>query len=115
MEDFLNYNYGEQEMAYIDLVGGQLTPEQKRQIVGILGTKGVRLPCPRCAYAHFSLLDGYFNQPIVGSVVGLPPGLMAPGPALIVPSVVTACNRCGFLSQHALGPLGLLPSNDPIG
>jgi len=29
-----------------------------------------------------------------------------------VPSVVTACNRCGYLSQHTLGTLGLLPKEE---
>ena len=27
-----------------------------------------------------------------------------------IPSIITACSRCGYLSQHALGVLGLLPN-----
>jgi hypothetical protein len=27
-----------------------------------------------------------------------------------IPSIAIICNRCGFISQHALGTLGLLPA-----
>jgi hypothetical protein len=91
----------------IDL-NGKMTAEQWRQVVEALSAKHVRLPCPRCGNPHFTLLEGYFNQPVSGAVSNAS-SAMAFWHGPTVPSVVTACTNCGFLSQHALGALGLLP------
>ena len=80
----------------------KLTPDHRREIIDILDQRGATQPCPRCGNQEFTLIDGYFNQPIQSDLSSYAIG----GPA--VPSVVVACNRCGYLSQHALGPLGLL-------
>lgn len=90
-------------MAFVAATG--LSAEQKEKIVQALQSRGVNNPCPRCGSKTFSLIDGYFNQPINIDLAG---GMVIGGPS--IPSVVTACNKCGFLSQHALGALGLLPS-----
>jgi hypothetical protein len=37
---------------------------------------------------------------------------MVLGGGQTVPAAAIVCNRCGFLSQHALGALGLLPKNE---
>jgi ribosomal protein S27AE len=79
---------------------------QKDKIIKKLIEKGARLPCPRCGNAEFTVIDGYFNQTLQAQLQGLVIG----GPS--IPSVVTACTRCGYLAQHALGALGLLPSQD---
>ena len=34
-------------------------------------------------------------------------GIVLGGPS--IPSIPIICNRCGFISSHALGILGLLP------
>lgn len=81
----------------------KLTEEQKVKIIETLKEKGVTLPCPRCGNNNFTIMDGYFNQPIQTELGGLVLG----GPS--VPSIVLVCTRCGFLNQHALGVLGLLP------
>jgi hypothetical protein len=94
-------------MAIINL-DPKMTPEQAREVVQALSDKGVRLPCPRCANLQFTLLEGFFNQPVSGDLTAAS-GAMAFSSGPTVPSVVTACSRCGFLSQHALGVLGLLP------
>jgi len=95
-------------MAYINLLGDRMTPEQAQEVIQALKTRGVRLPCPRCGYGHFTLLEGFFSQPISGFPTAAS-GAMAFSAGPTVPSVVTACTRCGFLSQHALGVLGLIP------
>jgi len=79
---------------------------QKQKIIKALEERGARLPCPRCGNNSFTLLDGYFNQTVQTDLKGMVLG----GPS--VPSVVVACNRCGYLSQHALGALGLLPQEE---
>ncbi len=81
-----------------------MTPETKQEIVNALQQRGAVLPCPRCGNNNFTLLDGYFNQAIQESLNNIVIGGAA------VPSVIVACNKCGYMSQHALGVLGLMPS-----
>ena len=85
----------------------QLTAEQKQQIIAALDRSGARLPCPRCGNTSFSLLDGYFNQTIQAALAGMVIG------GLSVPTAVVFCKRCGYLAQHALGVLKLLPKPEP--
>jgi ribosomal protein L37E len=80
----------------------ELPDQEKLRIVEKLEERGATLPCPRCGNQYFSLLDGYFNQPIQSELSNIEFG------GTSIPSVVVACNRCGYLSQHALGVLGLL-------
>jgi len=82
----------------------KISEEQKQKIIAALKERGATLPCPRCGNQAFTLLDGYFNQTIQTKLSGMVIG----GPS--VPSVVVGCDRCGLLSQHALGTLGLLPA-----
>jgi hypothetical protein len=84
----------------------QITDERKKEIIKALEDRGAKLPCPRCSNPSFTLLDGYFNQTIQTNLRGIVLG----GPS--VPTVVVACTRCGYLSQHALGALGLLPKEE---
>ncbi|HTY55767.1 MAG TPA: hypothetical protein VMB26_11225 [Candidatus Binataceae bacterium] len=81
----------------------ELTPDQQKKIIEALEKKGAKNPCPRCGNPSFALLSGYFNQTLQTQLGGLVIG----GPS--VPSAVVACTNCGFLAQHALGALGLLP------
>ena len=76
------------------------------EIVKELKKRGVALPCPRCGNQHFTIVDGVFNQPLQAQMSGLVVG----GPS--IPSAVTVCQRCGFVAQHALGALGLLPPDE---
>jgi predicted nucleic-acid-binding Zn-ribbon protein len=80
-----------------------MSSEEKQKIIDILSKKGANRPCPRCNEKNFTLLDGYFNQSIQQM---LTPNLIIGGPS--VPSIVVVCNNCGYMSQHALGVLGLL-------
>ena len=80
----------------------QISDKKKKEIVKALNERGAKLPCSRCGNDSFSLLPGYFNQTLQPGLKGMVLG----GPS--VPSVVLVCNQCGYLSQHALGTLGLL-------
>ena len=84
----------------------ELSQTQKENIIKALADRGVKLPCPRCGKNSFTLLDGYFNQTIQTQLGGMVIG----GPS--VPSVVVVCTNCGYLSQHAIGTLGLLPKEE---
>jgi len=82
------------------------TQAEKDKIIKVLTERGANLPCPRCGNDAFTLLDGYFNQIIQET----PRGIVLGGRT--IPSVAVACKRCGYLAQHALGVLGLLPKEE---
>jgi hypothetical protein len=71
------------------------------QIIKALNTKGVTRPCPRCNNPRFEIVGEAIvplnDQPGI-TVVG--------GPA--IPVVLVACSNCGYLTQHAQGPLNLM-------
>lgn len=79
-----------------------LTQDQKEQIRKALVDKGVNRPCPRCNNKNFVIADGYVNQTIQPTSEGFTVGGRG------IPSAVIICMNCGFVSYHALGPLGLL-------
>ena len=87
----------------------ELSQEQKERIVDALRNVGAHGPCPRCGNLTFNLLGGYFSQPVQSDLGGLVIG------GASVPSAVLICARCGWLAQHALGSLGLLPEPKPEG
>ena len=79
-----------------------LTPEQKEKIIATLKQKGVKAICPMCGNNNFILADGYFNHSMQTDFQNYTLG----GPS--IPTIATVCNKCGFVSQHALGVLGLI-------
>jgi len=81
-----------------------MTQEEKNNIITRLQERGAQMPCPRCGHQHFSLTDGYFSHQVQQSF-----GELTIGGGPTIPTVVVICTQCGFLSQHALGSLGLLP------
>lgn len=83
---------------------------KKQEIITKLRDKEAMLPCPRCGNQSFALLDGYFKQFLQEKLTG---GMAIGGPT--VPSVITVCQKCGFMAQHALGALDLLPSETKEG
>jgi len=86
----------------------ELTEERKQKIIQALKERGVDRPCPRCGNANFTLVDGYFNQVLQTDLAQI----TLAGPT--VPSIAVVCTRCGFISQHALGTLGLLPKGGEL-
>ena len=87
-----------------------LTEEKKREIVDLLQARlaknGRALKCPMCGHNHFTAADAYFLNMLVTDLKAVPFG----GPA--VPATSIICLNCGFISQHALGILGLLPESE---
>jgi len=78
--------------------------EQKRKIIKVLQDKGAVLPCSRCGSQKFTLIDGYFNQPLQQHISN---NLIIGGSS--IPLVGVVCDRCGFIAYHAIGALGLMP------
>jgi hypothetical protein len=88
----------------------QLNDDEKKKITETLKNRGAKLPCQRCKNRNFAILDGYFNQPIQKSIAVSITDITNQGP--FISSVVVVCTRCGYLSQHALSVLGLLPTEE---
>ena len=82
-----------------------LSQEQKNHIVNTLTQRfqnnGVR--CPMCGDNHFIIADAYFNNQLQDELTNI--NLRGPS----IPTISIICDRCGFVSQHSLGVLGLIP------
>lgn len=87
-----------------------LDENQKRHIIEVLTTRFKKFNkpfiCPMCGNGNFSLTDGYF-QPVLQEDLTK---LNLSGQT--VPNISIICGNCGFMSQHALGTLGLLPKKE---
>lgn len=83
-----------------------ISNEEKLRIVLELNNRinSGDIKCPMCGNKHFIIADGYFNTPLQDNFNGIKIG----GPS--IPSIPIICNKCGFISSHALGILGLLPN-----
>lgn len=84
----------------------ELTEAQRAAIVTALSAKGATHPCPRCKNQSFAVVGGYFMHPIQLNLRGISIG----GPS--VPTAVVVCSNCGWIAEHALGTLGLLPAEE---
>ena len=80
-----------------------ISNEDKQKIISKLNSKIGNIKCPMCGNNHFIIADGYFNPTMQDDLNNLVLG----GPS--IPSIAIVCNKCGFISSHALGVLGLLP------
>lgn len=80
-----------------------LSEEEKRKIIEEFAKRGVKNHCPMCGNNNFVVSDGYFNNTMQSELKGMIIG----GPS--IPTIPIICTNCGFISQHALGVLNLLP------
>lgn len=85
-----------------------ITQEEKRNIVDKLLSiiNDREITCPMCGNKHFSIGDGYFVTSIQDNLKDIQIG------GEVIPSIPIICNKCGFISLHALGALGLLPKKN---
>lgn len=85
-----------------------LNNDDKKKIAEALEGRKHGLTCPMCQNKNFIMADGYFNNNMQTDFGSFSIG----GPA--IPTIAIICSNCGFVSQHALGVLGLLPKNENI-
>jgi len=77
--------------------------EFRQRATDALKTKNAVKPCPRCGNQSFTLIDGMFKHFLQLRLEDTAIG----GPS--VPTIVVGCTNCGWLAEHAMGALGLLP------
>lgn len=83
-------------------VAKEFPPEFRDKIIAALTERLADSPCPRCANTEFGVMRNMVSFPLGDN----PNKITLPGPVL--PCAVTYCKRCGFVSFHVLGTLGLL-------
>jgi len=84
-----------------------LTEEKKAELIRVLSQRlakcGKQSSCPMCGHAHFTIADAYLSNTLQADFKSVTLG----GPS--IPSLAIICTNCGFISQHSLGIIGLLP------
>ena len=83
-----------------------LSENDRERIAEALKKAKVNLACPRCGHDHFTVADAYFLHLMQQN----PKHYAIGGRGL--PCAVTLCTRCGFVAEHSLGILGLLPKEE---
>lgn len=71
-----------------------IDPDRSQRLVDALARKGVNQPCPRCGSRKFGVVDEADLR--LGGVER---------PQTVLPTVVVACDNCGFVTLHATGAL----------
>lgn len=79
------------------------TSSTRYDIIAALEARGANKPCPRCYVNSWNLVDGFVNHPMSD----IPGQLILGGPS--IPVVVVVCDNCGYLAEHAVGKLAVLP------
>lgn len=69
-----------------------------------LKEKGVNLPCPRCNKSQFSII----GETAINISSPIDTYTIVPPSKSTIPIIIIGCDNCGYLIQHAKGPLGFL-------
>lgn len=80
----------------------QLSETQLQLILDAMELSGVTLPCPRCGNEDFELLKSLSFSRTYSDFRTSQPSSSG------IPAAVTICHQCGFISEHALGSLGII-------
>ena len=79
-----------------------MVASRSERIIELLGERGASKPCPRCGTERFEV--------VAETSVLMPGGVPhSPPEDRFVPVVMIACKNCGWLSQHALVAIGMMP------
>jgi hypothetical protein len=82
-----------------------MTEEQSQEIIAALRSAGVNPRCERCDGTEFTIVDGHLLISIQRDV-SASQVIFANAP--IMPCAGVVCVRCGNVSLHSLGILGLI-------
>ena len=81
--------------------------EEINTIAQALTSKIPSLRCPMCGKGPFTFVNGYLYNHVQDDYKHVVIGSQG------IPTAVIVCSNCGFMSQHALGAIGLLDNNPP--
>lgn len=85
--------------------GGSKNPLVNSQIViDTLTQKGVKQPCPRCSQSQFSIV----GESVINISSPVDTYTAVPAQKSTIPIIIIGCDNCGYIIQHAKGPLGFL-------
>lgn len=83
-----------------------LKDEERNKIAKILSERIGNFTCPICKRGHFSLIDGYSSYALTDNYRKINID------GKIIPFTMLVCDNCGFITQHALGTIGLIDRTD---
>ncbi|HEY8165078.1 MAG TPA: hypothetical protein VIF83_05930 [Gemmatimonadaceae bacterium] len=79
-----------------------VSPQERKNIVDALKARGVGT-CPRCSDSQWTVSE--YTRIHVQSTIQ-----RNGGEGTTIPAIMIVCEHCGFISHHALQPLGLWQS-----
>jgi hypothetical protein len=82
-----------------------ISPDDKHRIVAALKARGAG-SCPRCNDSQWMVSE--FSRIDVQATMD-----RDSHERTTIPAIMIVCEHCGFISQHALQPLGVWPDNSP--
>ena len=86
----------------------KISNDTMKKIVDAFRKRGVSLKCPRCGQNKMAIIEeGYLAnviQPTDLSQIAIQGDN--------IPTIGTVCENCGFVAQHSLVILGLLPEQE---
>jgi len=88
-----------------------LSEERKQEIITRLRERGVPKACPMCGNKQWTLADSYVKPLVQNQIEVNRAGHVRPNDGFL-PLVALICNQCGFTSQHSVGMLGLLNTQE---
>lgn len=75
----------------------------EQAILDKIKEKGAKLKCPVCGGSEMGIAPGFSNITLQNKIDG---SIVSNGP--MIPAVYTICGKCGAMTPHAVGVLGLL-------
>lgn len=79
-----------------------MDPARAEKLAAELNRLGATKPCPRCGHPHFQIVAETSIQ-----IQEQPGAFVIGGP--VIPVVVVGCKKCGYLTEHSLGILNMMP------
>ena len=84
--------------------------DKKKELIQVLEARlsqnKTKLKCPMCSNRNFTIADAYLRNDLQPDIRNVNLG----GPS--IPAIAIICTNCGFISQHAIGALGLMPKEE---
>lgn len=78
-----------------------ISADDKQKIIAALKARGAG-SCPRCRDSQWTVSE--YSRIEVQATMG-----RHSGEGTTIPAIMIVCQHCGFISQHALQPLGIWP------